>query len=454
MKRNQTNRSFLFATVVASLVGAACASDVGGNGHLGDPTEGDSYLSIVGDQNVFLGVGERETLSVRYHDGAGLPLAGSISFRLEGSAGGATLSATSGVTNSEGIARVEVVAGADAAAFQVVAEAAYAQAATWNVAVYGGEPPKAPLTVTGTYDLESHFDLASGVPGTVGTIINTFIDMTDDPHDPATWLIDLALDQLGNSAFENSVKAGINLLRPGLDAELNAVLLGAAPDFVETILELGNKFGQVARKFGLDSVLDVHEGAGLDPGELRADHTVTGFFFVVDGVTYKFLADDLDLGEIVATDVVIGLQGEVKMLIGEHALPVSYGRMLLAALNHVIIPLLDSSASSLYELLDNQIDCKQVGTWLGAQLGFGASLVESACKAGLLAVSTWVEGQILGLDGTGAALVLEGEARMADLFGDRRVERLQQGLWEGEMHLGSLVSTLAKPDQKFVGDRR
>jgi hypothetical protein len=129
--------------------------------------------------------------------------------------------------------------------------------------------------------------------------------------------------------------------------------------------------------------------------------------------------------------------------------------MLLFALNHVIIPAIDPWSSNLEELFNAYVDCYNLGWDIYDYLGLGSpGLYESACQTGLAAAASVIEEQILAIDAQGAALVVHGDARPVDTDLDRNVDRFILGEWEGIFEIGSADSTLSRPDQKFVADRR
>lgn len=450
MKRNTGLANFLLVAILAT---TGCTAATGGpddDGQNPTPTEGHAFLTVVGERNVFLEAGARQQITVKYHDEDGDPLAGLVEFAVLGDAKGGNVSSGSGVTNAEGLVTIEVFAGSQAEAlFTVKAEAEYATAVDWRVAVAAGQPPVLPLTVTGTYQLDSQFNIVDGLPGTVGTVVNTILDMTDDPTDPATWLIDKAMENVDSDTIRDLVDA----LRPGLDGYLNDVLLSSSPGFVSTFVNVANDLGQVARKFGVTSTLAVTQG-GPDASELHAQHTMTGLVFVIDGVRYEYTMAELSMSEVVSNDIQAGLVAETKLTVGDHTLPVSYGAMLMFALDHIIIPAIDPWSHSLEELFNAYVDCATIGWTISDYVGWGSpGLYESACQTALAAAAAYVEDQIRGIDGTATALVIHGEAKPVDTNGDRTVDKLQGGLWEGVIQFGSLESVLAKPDQKFVGER-
>ncbi len=150
--------------VALAIAGMGCSSsepDPGGNGN--PPEPGNAYLTIVGDSNVFMESGWTQTISVRYHDGNDGALAGEVEFSVVGNSNGGTISSPSSVTNSDGQASIDVIAGATGeAAFTIRAEAPYADAVEWTVAVSAGDPPLPPLDVTGRYTVTSDIDLGLG----------------------------------------------------------------------------------------------------------------------------------------------------------------------------------------------------------------------------------------------------------------------------------------------------
>jgi hypothetical protein len=451
MKRGAQRNGEVLARLglVALLVSAACGpSDAEGGGDLPPAQPGNAYLSIVGDQNVFLDEGAQATITVKYHDKDGNPLAGEVGFELTGSAAGAALADTAGVTDAQGLVRVQVTGGTQAA-FQVKATAAYAQPVQWNVAV-APNTQQQPLDATGVYQLDSQFDIATGVPGSVGTVLNAFLDMTDDPTDPATWLIDQALTQIDNG----TLKSIVNTFRPALDGFLNDLLLQNSPQFVSTIVDIGDDLGQVARRFGTVTTLEVVKGDGIDGAELRGTHSLDGFKITVDGQTFEYSMAELSLGESKAENLAVTLETENKLVIADHELPVSYGHVILFALNNVIIPQIDPWATNLRELLEGLVDCYEVGYAISDYVGIGSpGTYEAACHAGLGFAAGYIEAKILEIDDAATALAIHGEAKPMDTSGDRKVDKLSNGLWEGQLKVGSTGSLLAKPNQKFSGQK-
>jgi hypothetical protein len=406
------------------------------------PQEGHAFLSIVGEAALFVEGGGRQTITVQYHDEEGHPLVGDIAFDIFGDPRGGDLSAVTATTDAEGLAHIDVVSG-EQADFQVTASALYAQPVQWNVSI--GEGGSA-LDATGAFQLESEFDIADGIPGPVGAVINAVLDMTDDPNDPATWVIDQLLTQINNDTITNAI-AG---LRPGLDVILHDALVRNTPEFVEKIINVGDDLEQVARHFGSLSTFTV----GRDPDlGLVASHGFDAFRFSVEGVDHEYTMSELELEDSKTQGIKVSLRGTSKLGIAEHQLPVHYGHMIAFVLDHAIIPAIDPSAHNLGELLPKIIDCAAVGQVLSTQIGVGPPvLYEIACNTGLAVGGALIEKQLESVEAQ-AQLTIAGDAKPKD-GGDGKIHRLDFGQWEGQLAFPAGATKLKRPKQKFTGDRQ
>src|SRR6185312_16786830 len=106
--------------------------------------------------------------------------------------------------------------------------------------------------------------------------------------------------------------------------------------------------------------------------------------------------------------------------IGEHKMPVSYGKILRVGLDAVIIPAVDANATNLNELLADQIDCSAVGQAINDALeqqfgyGGGAGTWTSACTAGLNYGAQTIYNKISDIDASALEFDLTGTAKAVD----------------------------------------
>jgi hypothetical protein len=100
-------------------------------------------------------------------------------------------------------------------------------------------------------------------------LLDQFLAMTDDPDDPATWILDGVEDRLGWVEATALATAREAL---GLDAIVNQLILARSPDLVADLMQLGSDTAELAGGLEMSSRLVVRETAS---GALVADHTIT-----------------------------------------------------------------------------------------------------------------------------------------------------------------------------------
>lgn len=318
----------------------------------------------------------------------------------------------------------------------------------------GGTPsePVKPLDATGTYALHSTFDLATNMPGTAGTVVNTIIAATDDSDDPTRWIVDQLIAQLPDGTIKTVLDTG-ELFVVGY---LNERLLDLAPDFVSTMLQVGHDFGSIAKNFGLDETLAVTR-AGDGTGYV-AVHTVTGVHFKLDNQDAAFALANYHVANIVVDHVAVTMDATGQLAIAAHDVPLAYGQVLRMGLDAAIIPLIDPSAQNLGQLLTHVIDCDQVGAAIadaiqslaGFPLG-SPSTFAGACTNGLAAGAGYVYAKIDDIDGTVLQFGLTGTARATDRTQDRTIDAIQSGTWSGTLRYAGTPTPLIPA--AFFGER-
>src|SRR5207248_9757251 len=107
------------------------------------------------------------------------------------------------------------------------------------------------------YAVQSSFDIAANLPGTVGQVVNGFIAATDEPDDPTKWILDQVIAQMPSGFLKTALQSA----EPFVAGYLNDRLLSIAPDFVTTMVQVGNDFGDMAKHFGLNETYDVTKNA-------------------------------------------------------------------------------------------------------------------------------------------------------------------------------------------------
>jgi hypothetical protein len=305
----------------------------------------------------------------------------------------------------------------------------------------GSDTETVPLTAEGKYAVTSQFDIATNMPGTAGQVINQIIDATDSADDPTHWILDQLVAQLPAGSFKNTVQGAI----PFVSGYLNDRLLDVAPDFVVTLRDLGNKFGQVARHFGTLETLEI--GANN-----QATKTVQGVHFVVDQLELDYMFKDYAIADVAVPGVSVMLETSGRLSIGEHKVPLSYGKVMRIALDEMVIPLINPSAITLEDVLKDVVNCHNVGQYVYEAVGIGSpSTFETACLGGLKAGSNAIYAQMAKVDTVALEFGLTGIAKAVDKNHDGKTDQLQTGAWAGTLAYGGAGAPLAAAT--FSGQR-
>jgi hypothetical protein len=299
----------------------------------------------------------------------------------------------------------------------------------------GSNPEEpAPRTPEGRYALQSEFDLATNMPGTAGAIVNGFIAATDDPDDPTRWILDQLIAQLPDGSIKNFVSGSA----PFVAGYLNDRLLQIAPQFVTRIVDVGNKFGSVARNFGTLDTLEVAANGS-------AKHVVHGVQFKVDELELQYMFKDYGSGDVEAAGLQVTLDPTGKLMISEHKIGLPYGTVLRIGLDEFVIPLVDPTAVTLHDVLKNVVNCQAVGQYVYEAVGIGsASTFHSACNAGLLAASALVYSQLTKLNESALEFGINGLAKAIDNNKDGKMDKIQTGAWSGTLSYAGTGAPLAK----------
>jgi hypothetical protein len=311
------------------------------------------------------------------------------------------------------------------------------------------QPPAKPLDATGTYTLHSTFDLATNMPGTAGTVVNTIIAATDDVDDPSRWIIDQILAKLP-SGTAKSLLQGAEAIGVGA---LNDELKQLAPDFVSTMLQVGQDFGDLAKNVGLDETLTLTPSQATG-GSYIATHTVTGLHFQLGNQTGDLLFANYQLPDVVVGTVAVTMDATGQLAIAAHDVPLSYGAVLKLGLNAAIIPMIDPSAHDLNTLLAHQIDCKAIGQAIANFIHFSsaAGTLASACSDGIGIGANLIYSKIAAIDSTALKFSINGSARAVDRNNDRQIDQIQTGTWAGTLAYGATPAPLIPA--VFYGERQ
>lgn len=304
--------------------------------------------------------------------------------------------------------------------------------------------PDPEMDAQGTYRINSTFDIVTNMPGGQGSFLNGLIEATDDPDDPMSWLVDQMLAQMQPGTFKDILVGA----KPFVIGYLNDRVTDLAPGLFGAIDQLGDRMNELLKNLGVNEKLWVSLVDQTYMGQITAD----GVRFKLAGVTKDLLFAQHDIDDVIVPDVLVTLEAQTKVRIGEHTLSLPYGKIMRLGLDAAVIPVIDPNATSLADLLDNVVDCAAVGQSIHDALDFGApALWAGACLTGLEKAADAVYAQFLDTDSK-LDFNLIGNARGADTNNDFKIDELSAGNWDGSMHYDAVPAALAQP-AAFVGKR-
>lgn len=284
-----------------------------------------------------------------------------------------------------------------------------------------------PLSSEGRWELENHFDAGEALPDGVDRVFDALAEMSDDPNDPATFILDTIRDQIDNDALRLAFDAA--RVYWNLDEDLNQQILDVAPDFAVDALQAGGDLGRALSNLQIDS--DLRLGQPDEFGVINADHELIDLVLSLDGVTNRFsMTNDVHVQGATARNVLITVVDEHELQIEQHQFRVGLGTIVLFALNNMVLPRFNGSPESISELLENVVDCDSVGAWLSDTVDMGSPATwEDICGFGLAAASLYAEQQLLVLNDGYDTMTLQGTAEIKDPNGDLGFDRIDEGVW-------------------------
>ena len=293
----------------------------------------------------------------------------------------------------------------------------------------GGEIQQ--LDLSGNYNVTSSYNLAQNLPGTVGTIVNDIIGATSGPNDPTQWVLQQLINQLPSGTAQTIANDAL----PYVSSYLNDQLLSWAPTFVGDIVTVGQDFGDIATKFGVNEQYAITASSG----NYLAVDTATGVHFLIGTTNEDFAFSDYSITPPVVGNVGVTMDSTGQIAIAEHTLPLAYGKVLRIGLDAGIIPLIDQNATNLNTLFADEIDCSAVGTYVETAIenytgyDLGSSIFTTACTAGLNAGANEIYTELDGISSDALSFDIAGAAKGVDTNGDYEIDEINSGNWTGNV---------------------
>ena len=321
-----------------------------------------------------------------------------------------------------------------------------------------------PLGPQGTYELTTHWDFSEAVSES-GDIGSTLVDALAIFEDPGAALTEYALDALEGAVTDwVGDLAGLFILSTGLDVliadEINATI--DANESLRNLFSLGCDLRRMITRLEVGSLLEVGKlGSDLELVGTDTWTSVGVCDFTPDpdfevgacdeapdcervGLSVDDLAGEPDSAE--RQPFVGHWRGTVvdynQLVIGEHALDMNYGALIMEVLESIVLPALtgEEGRVTLTDYMLDAIDCDSLAESItgGAPICMGVC-VETDDLAGFcegavsIVFGTMVEGFMSDLSLDAVVTVEHGVATLVNDDTDLEVERLLEGHFDGNL---------------------
>ena len=308
-----------------------------------------------------------------------------------------------------------------------------------------------PLQAAGAYDMVNHFDFTGAIPGQLGQILDTAVQIF---YDPGAFIIEQVknlVKQFLGAGF--IVDAVFSLFEKQLSKLITDWLLNSSPSWLQDFFQMGQDVLQIVKKLEMLGVLHVFKVNGdfFFNGEI--DFTGINLWwhlgcdkndpnFATCGSKISFDLTQVSTDPNFPFDLISGkLSGSISqqthMSIDSSTITLNYGKLILYILTNVVLKKL-TGQTSFVGAMQKLIDCQGLGNSLGGIIpGVSASTVTGFCNSTISLIVLPLESMLGGLS-LDSGLSLKGDCTMVDDPDkdgnyDLKVDRLIDGVWIGNI---------------------
>jgi hypothetical protein len=309
-----------------------------------------------------------------------------------------------------------------------------------------------PLNPVGTYDVLSHWDFTEAIAesGAVGETIVRILNLFENPGQAIYNEIINLVQSLVGGIISGAIDTFLDAT--GLDEDFQNMI----NDFIAQNEALSKVFQAGADL--RDVIANLEVTSELTIGKLSSNYEFRGSDNWLGLTLYwRWNCDENSPPDCGAIPLVIDENGEIgdlgvlssewtgrivaydQLQIDTHTMSLRYGRLIIYVLNEVIIPqLTDDNAHSLSEAFAYWIGCDSLATSItgsdGEICALGACVyddqIENFCSSAVSTLFGFADLLVRGLE-FDIGLQLGGEATLIEIDSDGRVDRIEDGVFDG-----------------------
>jgi len=333
------------------------------------------------------------------------------------------------------------------------------------------------LSVVGRYDMVSHYNWTTAIPGTVGEVMRRLDQAFNDTGNFLVDMVQLFLDEYLSDVIEfvaEVVSWVLEQFQPLIAAWINDWVQHDAPAWLQHFLTIGQDIMQVASNLEVLSRITFDKGGNRFRFNGQEVWKGVALYWRVDceqdappdcGRYEISIEPDSPLGLILA-DFEAEVDSFNKLRILEHGIELRYGRLILFVLNELILPRIADGAHSLEEALVHAVDCSHLADsversdgedddiW-GVELpddrrvGVSQESLRNVCISALESLGGYVTDLLEGLV-VDSMVTRTGQWNIYEDNNDLLVDRLEKGIWEGRVIVDGTAGDPFRADSQGV----
>jgi len=316
-----------------------------------------------------------------------------------------------------------------------------------------------PLLASGPYDMVNHFDFTGAIPGNLGKILDTAVQIF---YDPGAFIISQVKNLVKQLLPSIVVDVAFKLFEDALSKVVTDFLLNKSPPWLQKFFTLGQDVLQVVKNLEMLGVLKIFKVSNdfFIKGELNFTGVNLYWKLNCDKKDPKYAECGkipLDMAksatdpnfplDFLAGTLTGTISQQKKLTIDSSTIKLNYGKLILFVLTNVVLKQITGETTFL-GAMQKLVNCdgiaKGIGNSILGKIGLSEATVKGLCTSTVSLLVLPIEQAIGGL-ALDSKLSLNGGCKMVDNNDDLKVDKLIDGFWVGTI----VTDTPGKP---FKGD--
>lgn len=318
-----------------------------------------------------------------------------------------------------------------------------------------------PLMASGPYDMINHFDFTGAIPGQLGQILDTAVQIF---YDPGAFVVAQVKNLVKQVLPSIIVEAAFGLFEDALAKVVTDWLLNSSPSWLQDFFQMGQDVLQIVKKLEMLGILKIYKVT--NDFFIKGDISFTGLNLYWKLGCDKKNPNYADCGKIpldaakAITDPNFPLDffsgtltgtvsGQKKLTIDSSTIKLNYGKLILFVLTQVVLKKI-TGESTFLAAMEKLVNCTGIAKGIGGsilgKLGLSESTVKGFCSSTLGLLVLPLEQYLGGLN-LDSNLALTGSCMMQDTNDDLKVDKMVDGIWAG-----SIIVSGAASGKGFKGD--